>query len=643
MLETRSQCYSTLYEIIGLHRAYKSAPPSATHRSADLEQLESLSAKYLQDDDYGAAFRSMICYGHCGIDVSLLLFNQFIVLPASQYEFKLSPPASSLLFKFEKVDGLTQNKLHRDTLIAAHASVDFVLAHVAKHLPIPDQAAFSHLGPKNPWRNGILGHSVRSLQMNILDVPSLPQLQIRIETAIQYALARRKNCPRSFFFSKESAKAWCPEEITVDFESTCLLACSEFPSYLETLLKGSPHDFLDQHAGVILPSELYPEVEARIQKLMDLAPSPRVEGIDLMKGRQSCDKIGGTVVGIHQYLSPRFLAFYTVDHDSSCPYMRDYRSSHKKERKIRVSSTKHVNTKPVWLQFGESSDVHLYLSQKASVGEEAWLKIVNHLMTLLTTFVNQKIKSCHRGQKVPKEKILLPKVFSEIVSTVGHPTDANFGPHDDARNGTVSKGDPSFSRHLLMVVTLCLQNHAYASTKVAWCPKSDPKWVAGEIWHEFSLVHLQLLGVQDSFLHHVSTKETKVSKHLFYQFELDMVVEEDDKGDLPSRHGPCFSDSMEDNQLVASKIPLSYQINLNDSEEDEDKHEDEHEQCLDPDDARPEQLVDYLPIPKRLVASARVSFPLQAIGLKEILDDIDSGAIIHLPKVYGKPKPWVGE
>ncbi len=242
---------------------------------------------------------------------------------------------------------------------------------------MPAQALFSHLNPSNNWKNGILGYFDRS-RLNISDVPSLSQMQFRIEKAIHFALALRKNSPRSFFFSKESAKAWCPEEITVDFESTCLLACSEFPSYLETLLKGSPHDFLDQHAGVILPSELYPEVEARIQKLMVLAPSPRVEGIDLMKGRQSSDKIGGTVVGIHQYLSPRFLAFYTVDHDSSCPYMRDYRSSHKKERKIRVSSTKHVNTKPVWLQFGESSDVHLYLSQKASF-LLSFLQVLGHL------------------------------------------------------------------------------------------------------------------------------------------------------------------------------------------------------------------------------------------------------------------------
>ena len=136
MLESRSQCYSALYEIIGLHRAInKSTPSSVTHSSADVKQLESLSVQYLQDDDYGAAFRSLICYGHCDIDVPLMLFNQFIVLPSSQYEFQLSPLASSLLFKFEKVDGLMQVELHENTLIAAYASVDFVFAHVTKQFP----------------------------------------------------------------------------------------------------------------------------------------------------------------------------------------------------------------------------------------------------------------------------------------------------------------------------------------------------------------------------------------------------------------------------------------------------------------------------------------------------------------------------
>jgi hypothetical protein len=111
--------------------------------------------------------------------------------------------------------------------------------------------------------------------------------------------------------------------------------------------------------------------------MLDAAPPPHVETINLMNSKKS-DELGGTVCAIHEYLSARFLAYYVVDHDASCKYMVDIRPGHKKDRKIRVSSTKHVNTKPIWVQFGETSDVYLYFSQKASVAEEAWLWVTTY-------------------------------------------------------------------------------------------------------------------------------------------------------------------------------------------------------------------------------------------------------------------------
>jgi hypothetical protein len=111
-----------------------------------------------------------------------------------------------------------------------------------------------------------------------------------------------------------------------------------------------------------------PEVVAKFQNLMDLAPSPH-EGIDLKVGEGRESKIGGTVIASTNASSPEFLAYYTVDH-ASCAYMADIRSFIKNNWKIRVSPVHHVNTQPIWLQFGETSDVYLYLSQKASVAEE---------------------------------------------------------------------------------------------------------------------------------------------------------------------------------------------------------------------------------------------------------------------------------
>jgi hypothetical protein len=65
-----------------------------------------------------------------------------------------------------------------------------------------------------------------------------------------------------------------------------------------------------------------------------------------------------------------------------------------------VVSLIHVNALPVWLQFGGTSNVYLYLSQKATVAEESWLKIVNHVKKLLVDYVNQIIKEIF-GRNTP--------------------------------------------------------------------------------------------------------------------------------------------------------------------------------------------------------------------------------------------------
>ena len=235
---------------------------------------------------------------------------------------------------------------------------------------------------------------------------------------------------------------------------------------------------------------------------MDEAPPRRIQGIDLKVGKES-DVVGGSIVALHQYLSPSFLAYYCIDHDASCAYMSDVRSTHKKDRKIRVSSMDHVNTKPTWLQFGDKTDVYLYLSQKASVAEETWLSIVNHVMTLLVEQVNLAIKNA-QPDKVPASKLLRHRNYRVTVGSISDPNEGNYGPHDDGKPGTVLAGDPNFSLFQLMVPTLCIQNYCYSNTTITWRPKQEPQYVAGEVQQEFVLFHLQMLGVQDNFKHEVS-------------------------------------------------------------------------------------------------------------------------------------------
>ena len=324
-------------------------------------------------------------------------------------------------------------------------------------------------------------------------------MQDRIRKSIEFSCAQKKNNPQSKFFTRQSGLAWQPTVEKIDYDALILKGCSDFPAYLQQLLSAKDQ-YLDELAGVDV-GHVHPEVEGRFKKMYKQAPPPRVVGHDLKLGRHN-EEIGGTVVALHQYISPKFLAYYTVDHDASCAYMVDLRSHGKKERKIRFSSVKHVNTKPLWIQFGESTNVWLYLSQKASVAEEAWLSIVNHVMELLVEFVNSHIKLAH-GRRISKDKLLRLHVFTELVSGISQPINGNYGPHGDDRNGTVSKNDPQFNRFLLMVPTLCLQNYAQETTRIEWCPRDYPGSVVGYVLQFFCLIHIQLLGVQEYFKHAV--------------------------------------------------------------------------------------------------------------------------------------------
>jgi hypothetical protein len=84
--------------------------------------------------------------------------------------------------------------------------------------------------------------------------------------------------------------------------------------------------------------------------------------------------------------------------------MTDECSSHKKDRKIQVALLDHVDTKPIWLQSGDSTDVYLYLLQKVSAAKEKWFSIVNFVMNLLVGFVNKRIKKQHGSAKVGNNK-----------------------------------------------------------------------------------------------------------------------------------------------------------------------------------------------------------------------------------------------
>lgn len=498
MVESHEECNAFFEE------ALKLAQAAHTHESQ--QRLDFLLSRFFQDDDSGAHFRSMICYGFSGVTVSVAAFNSHIVHPRSNYCIKLCSTSATLPLRLMRESLSDQRNLRSDTMKLATASVlymlDFVVFH---HFPDNDDVKYFTEDTAIPqkWINCIIHGKIDRATIVAVEIPSFFDFQHRIHKSLEHSVAQKLASPQSKFFSIESAMAWQNSYIesptTSLYDDLYLEACSLFPSYLKDLL--GPDQYLDELAGVDV-GHAYPEVEARFSKMYSQSPERRVEGIDLRLSEHS-PKIGGTVLALHQYISPSFLAYYTVDHDASCSYMQDERSTtHKKERKIRVASMDHVDTKPTWLQFGDTKDVYLYLSQKASTAEEKWLSVVNFVMNLLVDFVNAKIKAQPGGSG--RLELMRKRDYRVAVGSASNPLEGNFGWHGDGKNGIVVPGDADYSTYQLMVPTFCIQNYAHANTKIEWAPVSDPSFIAGTVLQECILLHIQLLNVNAIYRHHVS-------------------------------------------------------------------------------------------------------------------------------------------
>jgi hypothetical protein len=499
MPDSQHDCYLVLEETLTLACAHEFTLDSQG-------RLDHLLVSYFQNDAAGACFRSMLCYGRDDMHVSTEELNKFAVLPSSQFLMELHTSAVNPPVRFKRVSNADRQELRQDALKGALASVHFVLAHLARHdfADNQDVVYLSKLSIPTNWGNSILGLSTRYPQFTVADVPSLEEVQHRIRMSLEYSLVLRKSNPKARFFTAKSGLAWKTVASAVpppiDYQALYLKGCSDFPNYIRDLL--GPDQYLDQLAGVDVGTS-YPEVEARFQKMYDQSPPRHVDGHDLKLGEFS-KEVGGTVVAFHQFISPRFLAYYVVDHDASCAYMTDQRASHKKDRKIRVASLDHVDTNPTWLQFGDKSDVYLYFSQKASVAEEKWLVVVNYVMNLLVDFVNTGVKKNVPSGKVRKFERLRKRDYRVAVGSASNPLLGNFGWHSDGKNGIVNVGDPNYSTFHLMVPTFCIQNYAHPNTKIEWSPIIEPTYIAGVVTQECILFHVQLLSVNEKFRHHVS-------------------------------------------------------------------------------------------------------------------------------------------
>ena len=664
LFQSQRHCYSILDETLSL-----AVLDPLTLGAKDRSRLEHLLLSYFQDNETGGIFRSMICFGCNNRSVSTVDFNNFVVLPGSHYAMELRAPTPHVPvpIQLQQVSATAKTNLHLNTLSHAHASVDFVLQYVsAEYYANNDEIAFHNKIPLK-WKNGIIGKVDRAT-LTIVDTPSLEELQHRIRQALDFSIELKKTNPYSFFFSLASALIWKestpappPPLEKVDYTSLYLKGCSDFPDYLADLL--GPDRYLDELAGIEV-GHAYPEVEARFKKMYDQAPPRHVDGHDLKLGEHTSE-IGGTVVALHQYISPSFLAYYTVDHDASCAYMTDERSSHKKERKIRVASPDHVDTKPVWLQFGDTADVYLYLSQKASVAEEKWLSIVNFVMNLLVEFVNKRIKEFSPGRKLEGSDLMRTRSYGVVVSSASNPIQGNYGWHRDGKNGIVDEGDPQYNSSQLMVPTLCIQNFAHSNTRIEWAPLSDPTYIAGTVHHECVLFHLQLLYVNEKYKHHVShaflfsifgcfhycithlpflgpvlsmfsiqvvTDAGSVPPELMFDIgmNLDLGLDEMSPGDEAELPGLFYEMDLVE---PAATLAAAHEDRLHSDSESSATSKGPN---MSMDDAGG-FLDEFEPIPpKRIAFSARESPKiLQARGIGHVQDDVENKKILSDPVIFG--------
>ncbi len=496
MVPSHQDCVAVLEETTEL--ALSDPPVSGD----SLQRLEFLLTSCFQDDEAGSHFRSTTCCGGGVTAVSIADFDTCAVAPQTNCNLHLADNKVHLPIQLQRTAFGARKELRANTMKHAQESVKFMLGHAVKefHCDNKDIEFFMQAPPSQKWLNCIVLGKVERSKTRTANPPSLSDLQHRVLKSLECSVAQKLAHPQAKFFTVESATAWKNAGVgnKIDCDRFFIKSCSEFPAYLRDLLGASQH--LDELAGVEVGNP-HPEAEKRFQAMCDQAPPRHVEGIDLKLGKSNSE-IGGTVLAPHQCLSPRFLACCTVDHDSMCSYMKDERSQHKKERKIRVASIDHVDTKPTWLQFGETSNIYLYLSQKASAAEEKWLFIVNFVMNTLVDMVNSRVKAQHGGQGRQLE-LMRKRDHRVAVGSASNPLEGNFGRHQDGKNGIVICGDAKCSSHQLMVPTLCLQNHAHANTKIQWAPVDDPRFTAGAVTQECVLIHIQLLNVNEAFEHWV--------------------------------------------------------------------------------------------------------------------------------------------
>ena len=479
-----------------------------TDRNADATALNQLFEEHFQDNEQGRKFKSVCCYGRVSQEeIPLTVFNELCILPRTDFQFSLMEKDTSgrLLIQPEALSTENRHKYTNDLCITAKNLISTILRDVVGNHPSASVIrSYYGSGITTGWVRGILGLTAR--RERPLALPDLSTLRMRITRVLQLSLLEKGKEPQKQFFSNTNGLLWM-QQIDEDFDPTPIYldACSRFPQYLAERLEVE-NTTLDKLAGV-MPATRYPEVEEMVRQGF-LRAEKRFDNSDLLLPDGT---LGGTVFALHNgYLSAEWVAAYLVDTDNNI-FMDDVRAklSNGKERKLRICSIHHTFEDPTWVQFGDTKNVYLFLSQRASTAEAGWLNIASYVINLLIDFANQSVETQTHGRY---NKKLAYVEYGAGVVNLANPSAGSYGAHADAKWGLVDPTVPGYTRFSLIVPTLSIQNFISHSSSISWWANDDQEnKTQASFVQDFVVTHWQLMGVQANYQHGVCSDHSKYS------------------------------------------------------------------------------------------------------------------------------------
>ena len=498
-----SRCQKILDETAPLLRLY--------HRTySDLQRIEVLIGEHFQTTILGEEFRSICCYGVPGHPVSLDVFNELCILPATEYCVQLSVDESTSLVCATALAPEETQKYLQDFNTTTNNVIYHVFRDIANNHSrkvdinsfIPDDG-----GIPLTWSLAIVGSLEKRKKFSL---PPLSVLRERINISITKTFEARTKEPLLRFFCKETGALWqSAVDDSFSAEEIYLKAGSEFKGLLQILLDESGKT-LDQLAGVEI-SKRYPEVEEVVRAGFEGAKLKGMESIDL---KREDGTLGGTVLAMHNegFLSIEWIAAYLVDTDQN-HFMVDERARtrNNKERYLRVFSAIHDFKNPTWLQFGKKNGVYLYLSERATAAEEGWLRIVSYVINLLIDDINKRLDT-DTGFRYRLEQV----TYDCAAASLSDPSTGSFARHQDGFNGLIAYQQRGYGRLNLVVPTMSFQNHCAPTSTISWYRKDDKTGPSvGSFVHDFFIQHWQLLGANLHFEHEVRVAVS--IRHLYHQ------------------------------------------------------------------------------------------------------------------------------